>query len=228
MYSANWFSTFAGDSAQRATSADVAGILAACPHPEFTTVLDVGCGTGRVAGPLAAHGYRVYGIDTNVAALTVARQRAPRPTYIALEQAHAGAMRWTVDAALILWNSLGYVDRAADLATLRSVAHVLRPGGRLVLDLYHPEWLRGQPSQPTQPRPGVSVRRWVESNRCINEIRYADESTDRIAFNVYMPDEARALMYEAGITAATEMVWWDPSQSASSAHARYQIIGVRT
>src|SRR4051794_31621125 len=40
------------------------------------TVLELGAGSGRVAIPLAAHGYKVTGIDTSESMLAKARERA--------------------------------------------------------------------------------------------------------------------------------------------------------
>ncbi|MYE32588.1 MAG: class I SAM-dependent methyltransferase, partial [Chloroflexi bacterium] len=39
-------------------------------------VLELGCGTGRVAVPLAASGVRVTGVDLSPAMLALARDRA--------------------------------------------------------------------------------------------------------------------------------------------------------
>ncbi|PJE95724.1 SAM-dependent methyltransferase, partial [Streptomyces carminius] len=41
------------------------------------TVLDAGCGTGRVAAELARHGITVVGVDVDESMLATARRRAP-------------------------------------------------------------------------------------------------------------------------------------------------------
>ncbi|RLK58999.1 class I SAM-dependent DNA methyltransferase [Actinokineospora cianjurensis] len=45
------------------------------------TVLDAGCGTGRVGIELARHGIDVVGVDGDESMLTVARERAPGITW---------------------------------------------------------------------------------------------------------------------------------------------------
>src|SRR5262245_12769318 len=113
MYSTEWFETFAATVPAPIIQADLEGITAALPLAQFSRVLDIGCGIGRIAGPLASRGYAVTGLDISINALRLARQRAAGPCYVALDQRHVGRMKWVFDGALFLWNSLGFVGRSA-------------------------------------------------------------------------------------------------------------------
>ena len=227
MYSPQWFATFAATVPATFSDADVAGIAALLPRAEYPRLLDVGCGIGRIAGPLAARGYRVTGIDVSLAALHAARQYAPTVRYVALDQRHIGRLRWQFDAALVLWNSLGFVDRGTDAETLAGLARALRPGGRVVLDLYHPEWLRQHQSAGDADPRGAVVRRWVRDGRCLHEIRYPDGTADDIQFNIYSPDEMAALVHAAGLTAVAMMTEWSLPSPPSDAKPRYQLLAQR-
>jgi len=212
---------------ETATHADLAGISSACPKQDFPRLIELGCGTGRVAGPLAKLGYQVTGLDINLEALLTARHNAPGPRYIALDQQYVGRMGWQFDAAIVLWNSLGFVDRATDLSTFTGLAKALRPGGKLILDLYHPGWLeQNQQSGKLDPHRTL-IHRWLLAGRSYHEIRYPDGTVDNMSFNVYLPDEMQALAAEAGFLLRTEMVWWDPKIKPSADYARYQFVCVR-
>jgi len=223
MYSSVWFDTFATAVPNAKIATEVEGVVSVCPKREFPRLLEIGCGTGRISGPLASFGYQVVGLDVNVEALRTAQRRAPGPRYVALDQRHVGSMRWTFDAVLILWNSMGFSTRHNDIETLRGVAQVLRPGGKAVLDLYHPDWLRENESPGEPDSEGLAIRRWVKDGRCFHEIRYPDGSVDDIQFNVYTPDELRTVTRTAGLEATAEMVWWDPELDPSRDFARYQL-----
>lgn len=235
MYSHAWFETFA--TAEPASSldgaavdvapVDVAAITRLCPQTHFPRILELGCGNGRITGPLAALGYDVVGIDINAEVLAVAQTRAPGPRYLALDQRDVSALRCTFDAALVLWNSIGFGTRSDDDTTLRGIAHVVRPGGKLLMDLYHPEWLADQPSIPTTSR-GAVVKRWVDDGRCHHTIRYGDNTVDDIQFNVYMPDEIAELLVRAGFEVRSQMTWWTTERAPSRACARYQLECVRS
>lgn len=229
MYSTDWFETFAATVPAAIIEADLRGITAALPLDRYARVLDVGCGIGRIAGPLSVRGYAVTGLDINVEALLTAKRHASGPCYVALDQQHIGRMRWEFDGVLFLWNSLGFVDRAADLDTLTGVTRTLRPGGRAVFDLYHPEWLdRNTRSGQPDERGAVSVRRWMRDGRCFHEIRYASGRVDDIQFNVYTPEEIRDLSRRAGLEPRVEMTWWNPELPPSPDVPRYQLICART
>jgi ubiquinone/menaquinone biosynthesis C-methylase UbiE len=93
-------------------------------------VLDVGCGTGSLAGALAERGARVWGVDPSEEMLAVARSRLGRRVGLKLGRAEALPFKdgWFERAVLRLVVHL--VDRARALPEL---ARVLSPGGRLVI-----------------------------------------------------------------------------------------------
>jgi SAM-dependent methyltransferase len=223
VYSDEWFETFAATVPAEFAEADLLGISAWLPRAEFPRVLDVACGIGRLCGPLTAAGYTVTGLDVNVAALRSARLRAPAARYVALDQRDIGALRWRFDAALVLWNSLGFVGRDCDAAMLRGLASVLRPGGRLALDLYHPEWLARNEMDRRDPR-GAHVRRWLCDGRLFHEIRYDSGRVDDIQFEVYRPEEMRALCERAGFALEAELVSWSAATRARGEAPRYQLV----
>ena len=224
MYSPEWFSTFSATVPPEVVEREVEGLARLFSLPDHRRLLDVGCGIGRVAGPLAARGYSITGIDINTGALRQAQRLAPGPTYVALDQQHVGLPEWQFDGAFVLWNSIGFINRTVDEITLTGLARVIRPDGVLVLDMYHPEWLEQiapQPS-PRQSAPEVTTERWVEAGRLHNRIDYGGGRTDSIDFEIYRPEELVALIEPLGFEFRSNMVWWDSLVSPSSDHARYQ------
>jgi SAM-dependent methyltransferase len=227
MYSTEWFETFAATVPTSIVEADVRGIVGVLPLDMYPRILDVGCGIGRITVPLWSRGYAVTGLDISVEALLAAQRRAPGPRYVALDQRHIGRMRWVFDAALLLWNSLGFAGRSGDLETLAGLAAVMRPGGKVVFDLYHPDWLRRNEKSGERDERGPVIRRWVQNGRCFHEIRYANGRVDDIQFDVYQPGEIRDLCQRVGLQTGVDMVWWNPDSRPSTDCPRYQLVCTR-
>jgi SAM-dependent methyltransferase len=96
--------------------------------PAEGTVLEVGVGTGAVAGPLRAAGIDVVGVDVSVPMLRAAAERVPGR--VAAGDALTLPIRSASLAAAYFVHVLHLVpDQAASLA---EVARVLRPRGRLL------------------------------------------------------------------------------------------------
>jgi SAM-dependent methyltransferase len=101
-------------------------------------VLDLACGHGELANRLAARGCRVTGLDSSAIFLDRARADAAAAG-ISVEYV-AGDMRqlaWTgrFDRVVNWSTAFGYFDDTTNRAVLDGIVRVLRPGGRLAMDL---------------------------------------------------------------------------------------------
>jgi ubiquinone/menaquinone biosynthesis C-methylase UbiE len=118
--------------------ARAAARLAGCP--DGGDLLDVGCGFGRHAVPLARAGFRVVGVDRSEALLEEARRRADGERRLELVRADYRELPLkdeTFDAAINLFTSLGFLGDEEDVRVLAEIRRVLRPGGRLVIETTH-------------------------------------------------------------------------------------------
>ncbi len=113
-------------------------------------VLELGCGTGRIAVPVARAGARLVGIDRSAPMLTRARQRLRRArlagrALLVRGDIRALPFRARKPFSLVMapYGILQSLTKEADLrATLASVARVLRKGGLFGIDLVPdlPRW----------------------------------------------------------------------------------------
>jgi ubiquinone/menaquinone biosynthesis C-methylase UbiE len=107
------------------------------------TVLELGCGTGRVTLPIARAGARIVGVDRSAEMLAHARRRAGRAKYRKNVSLVRGDIRTLpflkstrFDLVMAPYGILQSLIRESDLrATLASVAGVLRSQGVFGLDL---------------------------------------------------------------------------------------------
>lgn len=101
-------------------------------------VLDAGCGSGRLTVELATRGAAVTGFDTNAGRLDVARERAEAAgvALTLLEADFEGALPLADGAFDAVVSRLALMAAADPVATLRELARMLEPEGRLVTMLW--------------------------------------------------------------------------------------------
>ena len=109
-------------------------------------LLELGCGTGRVLAPLAAAGHRITGVDISPALLELARQKltlaggADRARLVEADLRALALPQHDFAFAFCVSNTLMHFTTVEDqLAVLHSAHRHLRPGGRLLLDLFNPD-----------------------------------------------------------------------------------------
>jgi SAM-dependent methyltransferase len=100
--------------------------------PPGGTVLDLGCGTGHpIATHLAAHGFKVVGVDASAEMLALARARFPEHRWIHewIENVEFSEL---FDAA-ICWDALFHLPRVQFAPVIRNLSRWLKPGARLMV-----------------------------------------------------------------------------------------------
>lgn len=107
-------------------------------HCPTGRILDVGCGTGTLAGRLAAAGYRVTGLDPSQGMLGVMAEAAPAVEAVRGDGGDLPFEDGTFDLAITVAALHHVADPAAVRATLVEMARVVRPGGRIIVWDHNP------------------------------------------------------------------------------------------
>ncbi len=95
------------------------------------SVLDGGCGTGRVARELARRGVDVVGVDVDEEMLATARRKAPELTWVRVDLASLD-LRRTFDLIVLAGNVMIFLTPGTEGTVVTTLARHLGPGGRLV------------------------------------------------------------------------------------------------
>ena len=120
---------------------EVEGLVSLLALPPEGRILDLACGYGRIAVPLARRGFQVTGLDLSEPLLDVARERAAQAgVHVAWRHADMRDLpaEWSgqFDAIISIWNSFGYfANDRENQRVLASAAQALKPGGRLLIDV---------------------------------------------------------------------------------------------
>lgn len=199
------------------------------------TLLDLGCGTGNHALPLAQRGYEVVGVDRAPAMLEQARSKAAGLTCDVPPEFREGDVRSlslgrTFDAATLMFAVLGYqATNAHVLATLRGIATHLRPGGLLVFDVwYGPAVLNDPPTARTkvsQVEGGEVVRETTptldpRAHTCLIAFRtrrmageqVLEESEEQHLVRYFFPLELELFLETAGLELVELSSFPDPAR----------------
>jgi ubiquinone/menaquinone biosynthesis C-methylase UbiE len=108
-------------------------------------VLDVTCGPGLYAVELARRDCQVTGVDFSPAAIAYAKDLArsegvtARCTFVEQDVRHMEVGQCPFDAALFLYGQLAVFTKAEAQALLNRMAEVLKPGGKLCVELLNQE-----------------------------------------------------------------------------------------
>jgi ubiquinone/menaquinone biosynthesis C-methylase UbiE len=118
-------------------------------------ILDVGCGTGMLLGPLGERARIVVGVDMSVKMLRAAKKRAPRAFLVLADADHLPFANGSFDVAV----SVTLLQNMPDPSkTVREVARVLQPNGvAIITSLKHKhsqkqlaDWASGANLEPLE------------------------------------------------------------------------------
>jgi len=224
VYSAQWFATFLEPLPTEYTDLDISAIQARLPVDDFSRILDLCCGPGRHAARLATLGYRVTGIDRDPDAIALAQRRAQSATFHCMDMRAISQLGEQFDGVLSLWQSFGYFSPAENDKVLREIHGLIRPRGRLLLDVFHAEYFRGRQGPRSELPDGVSfLEDWVVGDRVHSRIRYDDGAEETMDFEIFTPEQLAARAGVAGFRLVEACCWWDRDRPPDPEQPRFQL-----
>ncbi len=177
-------------------------------HPP-AKLLDVPCGTGRLALRLASRGYQVTGVDFSAECIRTARARSrERQLSVTWERRDMRHLPWKREfgGAFCFGNSFGYFENEGHRTFLQAVAQVLKPGARFLLDTTSAEAIF--PTFQERSRMRVGRFLFLEANRYFplegriytkyTFVRDGKVRTQMGSQRIFALSEIRRLLEEAG------------------------------
>ncbi len=168
LFQRDWYRRFVPNLDPELTARQVEFVVQALElHPQ-ASLLDLACGHGRHALPMAQKGFAVTGLDLSAYHLRVAR-KAARQAGVRLRLVQSDMrdipFQAEFDAVINMYTAFGYFETdEEDFRVIEAVSGALKPGGRFLIDTINREWLMRhfQPSRGSE-LPDGSV--WVERPR---------------------------------------------------------------
>src|SRR5579872_6566727 len=102
--------------------------------PKGSTVLDIGCGSGRITKFLTDHDLNVVGIDISRNMLKLAEERTPEAEFLKQDMRKLDFPKQSFDGALALY-SIIHVPRKYHSAIFKKIHRILRPKGIALLSV---------------------------------------------------------------------------------------------
>lgn len=186
----------------------------AAPGP----VVELGIGTGRIAVPVATAEIRVIGVDSSAGMLAVAREQGELAGVSELLDLRLGDYRdppvpERVD--LVMCPFRAYLHLHTDPERLRALTaarELLRPGGRLVFDVFTPsaEDIEETDGRWLEREPGIFERAdWDRAGRTLTLTLRGPSHETTMTLAWISAQEWRALLDRAGFELEACYGWFD-------------------
>lgn len=200
-YSTNWFEFFHVTIPAERTEREVAFIRNLCPLATYPRIADVCCGMGRHAKALAASGYAVTGVERDAQAVEKARAAEGGPNYIQIDVRDYRPKTDSFDAAVVMSQSFGFFDAATNRGVFCSLATGLRSGGRIILDLWNPEFFLIHQGHRRFKMDGgfVQENKRVVGDRLLVELEYPTGFIENFEWQIFSVPNLEALGLSAGL-----------------------------
>jgi SAM-dependent methyltransferase len=212
-------------------------------------ILDVGCGIGRVAIPLAMQGYHVIGVDLSprfiAAARTYARVRGVRRRTKFVVGDYRGMSSVLRDEApfqgiLNTFTSIGYYGKEQDRRLFAELARHAVPRGVFVVKTVNRDWILQHFERQGWARAGnvllLEDRKFdARRSHMVNRWEFLQKKgsvfrpsgTFRIDHHIYNPEELKDLMVSTGWRVMTVAANFsgDPIDLRNRAHTEVVLVG---
>jgi SAM-dependent methyltransferase len=225
-YSGQWFEFFHVDIDEARTVKEVAFVCRCAPLPDFHKLADICCGMGRHARVLSSRGYSVTGVDRDLGAIARARELGGGPTYVQADIRDYRPQPNGFDAVIVMSQSFGYFDSPTNRNLLGALARSVRKGGRVILDLWNPEFFANHQGTYEFKTPGGVVRetKHLESDRLSVHLEYPDGGEDRFQWQLFTPEQMNRVARLVGLDLLCSCTGYDIKTFASAENPRIQFV----
>lgn len=110
---------------------------------DYQNVLDLGCGPGLYAKALQESQYQVTGVDLSTRSLDYAKNISPESTFINQDYLTLDFQE-DFELALLIYCDYAVMPLEQRLKVLDNIYHALKPGGKLLFDVFTPWRFEGR------------------------------------------------------------------------------------
>ena len=219
-YSEEWFDLFLKEVPVEKTRMEVAFL--ARQFPPKANLLDLCCGDGRHAALVAELGYDVTGIDFNENALKRAEKRGSKANFVLGDVRNHHLQDNSAHGIYCLWQSFGYYTTLENRRLLADWHRVLKPHGRLVLDVYNRDFFVGKDGARTTGKITESKR--LKGNRLQVHLGYPNGAQDAFEWELFTLPELQRAGEEAGFTLLSSCTGFNEATPPNENEPRMQLV----
>lgn len=226
LYSRRWFEFFHAGIDDARTLWETEFICASAPLPDFRKILDVCCGTGRHARALSDRGYSVTGIDREADAIEKARKLGAAANYVIADIREYKPEPGAFDAAIVMGQSFGHFDTKTNRDILRKLTGSVRERGRVILDLWNPDFFEAHQGERElkTTRGIVRENKRVDGDRLFVRLDYPDGAQENFEWQLFTPHQMDSLAKSVGLTLLVSCTDFDAANLPSPANPRVQFV----
>ena len=227
-YSDSWYEIFLSRGQDSQTRKEVEFILSQIQVGIDQKILDVGCGNGRHARMLAAHGFEITGIDINERMIREASQVVPEGEFLLLDMRDLDSLKdREFDVVLIMWQSFGYFDDEVNKNILRNIYSLLKSSGKLILDIYNKEFFQNNQGIRIINRDNKKIEetKFVKNDRLEVNLNYGRNiDPDNFNWRIYSVEEFISISKDIGFDVINICSNFDVDEKVTSDDSRVQYV----
>ena len=226
LYSRQWFELFHVGIEEARTFQETEFVCRCAPFPEFRNILDVCCGMGRQARALWNRGYSVVGIDRDADVIAKARELGCGPNFVAADICDYQPETGAFDAVIVMGQSFGHFDATTNRDVLGRLASGIRKRGRIILDLWNPEFFAAHQGERdlNTSRGIVRERKHIDDGRLIVQLNYPDGSHEQFEWQLFKPAQMKRLANSIGLALLSSCSGFDLATVPSPTSPRIQFL----
>ncbi len=181
---------------------------------------------GRHARALSARGYSVTGIERDADAIAKARELGGGPSYVQADVRNYEPDPGGFDAAIVMSQSFGYFAPATNRDLLGRLATGVRESGRIILDLWNPEFFAAHQGDRDLKTPNGVVRenKHLERERLLVRLDYPNGAHEEFEWQLFSQAQMKAVAQSVGLELVVACTDLDAATPPDAGKPRIQFV----